>query len=42
MKNLAIMGGLLMVAVYGPGGYSLSARSGRHAPDVRRGRQPLK
>jgi putative oxidoreductase len=31
MKNLAIMGGLLMVAVYGPGGYSLSARSGRHA-----------
>ena len=27
MKNLAIMGGLLMVAVYGPGGYSLSARS---------------
>jgi uncharacterized membrane protein YphA (DoxX/SURF4 family) len=31
MKNLAIMGGLLMVAVYGPGGYSLSARSRRHA-----------
>jgi len=25
------MGGLLMVAVYGPGGYSLSARGGRHA-----------
>jgi putative oxidoreductase len=31
MKNLAIMGGLLMIAVYGPGGYSLSARGGRHA-----------
>ena len=31
MKNLAIMGGLLMVAVYGPGGYSLDARGGRHA-----------
>jgi uncharacterized membrane protein YphA (DoxX/SURF4 family) len=30
MKNLAIMGGLLMVVVYGPGGYSLDARGGRH------------
>jgi putative oxidoreductase len=32
-KNLAIMGGLLMVAVYGPGGFSIdSARGTRSAP----------
>ena len=30
-KNLAIMGGLLMVAVYGPGELSLGARGDRHA-----------
>jgi len=30
-KNLAIMGGLLMVAVYGPGEFSLGARGDRHA-----------
>jgi uncharacterized membrane protein YphA (DoxX/SURF4 family) len=30
MKNLAIMGGLLMAAVYGPGEFSLGARRDRH------------
>ncbi|MFZ1122193.1 MAG: DoxX family protein [Candidatus Binataceae bacterium] len=30
-KNLAIMGGLLMVAVYGPGGFSLHAARGGHS-----------
>src|ERR1700747_1502238 len=30
MKNLAIMGGLLMIAVYGPGEFSLGARRDRH------------
>jgi putative oxidoreductase len=29
-KNLGIIGGLLMVAVYGPGGFSLDGRGGRH------------
>jgi putative oxidoreductase len=30
MKNLGIMGGLLMVAVYGPGDFSLGTRDQRH------------
>jgi putative oxidoreductase len=30
-KNLAIMGGLLMIAVYGPGGFSLGSRGTRIA-----------
>jgi putative oxidoreductase len=30
-KNLAIMGGLLMIAVYGPGGFSLGSRETRIA-----------
>jgi uncharacterized membrane protein YphA (DoxX/SURF4 family) len=28
-KNLGIMGGLLMVAVYGPGKFALFSRAGR-------------
>jgi putative oxidoreductase len=32
LKNLAIMGGMLMVFAFGPGGWSIDARSGKESP----------
>lgn len=32
LKNLAIMGGMLMVFAFGPGGWSIDGRSGKESP----------